>query len=133
MLPFTQTELYAILKPQPTQLDIPTFIRRAKANRRMFYLEEQFLMNLKNMICETKSTPRVLDGLLIAGVCLDPRHCCIEQSLAVFNKSILNPIVLSVQQAINQNDIFTDLAVAAMVVFQQLLKIAYKTYEQKTH
>jgi hypothetical protein len=101
MISFTQTELYQILKPTPTELDIPAFLRRAHASSRMFFLDEPFLMNLRAMICETKQTSKQLEGLLIASVCFNPVHCQMEASLHVFNKSIMNPVFQSIQQVIN--------------------------------
>jgi hypothetical protein len=85
------------------------------------------------MICDTKATSKQLDGLLIGKVCFDPQHSCIESSIAIFNKSILNPIFQTLQHIINGNDLLSEISVAAMCCLQQLIKIVYKTYDIKTH
>ena len=55
MQPFTQSDLYSVLKPTTTTLDIPAFLRRAQfVDHPLYVLEEQFLTNLKLMVCETK-------------------------------------------------------------------------------
>lgn len=135
MLSFTQTDLYQVLKPTPTELDLPSFLRRASSQRlsRLFYLDEQFLMNMKAMICDTKATSKQLDALLIASVVFDPAHSCIEHSITLFNKSVLNPVFQTLQQIINQNDLFADITVGALSTLQSLLKIIYKTYDLKVH
>ena len=133
MISFTQTDLYLVLKPSLTELDIPAFLRRAATHKQLFSLDEQFLNNLKIMICDTKATSKQLDGLLIGKVCFDPHHSCIESSLAIFNKSILNPIFQTLQHIIHANDLLSEISVAAMSCLQQLIKIIYKTYDVKTH
>lgn len=70
---------------------------------------------------------------MIAQVVLNPNFSSIEHSLDVFNKSILNPVTQAVQQAINQQDLLSDLALVALKTLQQLLKIVFKTYEVKYH
>ena len=99
----------------------------------MFYLDDQFLTNLKTMICDTKSSQKQLDGLLIATVCFNPRYSCIEHSISTFNKSVLNPVFQSLQTLLNANDLFSDMSVAGLICLQHLLKIVYKTYDIKVH
>ncbi len=48
------------------------------------------------MICDTKSTQKQIDGLLIASVCFNPNYSCIEHSISSFNKSILNPVLQTI-------------------------------------
>jgi hypothetical protein len=85
------------------------------------------------MICDTKSTQKQIDGLLIASVCFNPNYSCIEHSITSFNKSILNPVLQTIQQIIGASDIFTDVSTSALLCLQQILKIVYKTYDVKVH
>jgi hypothetical protein len=85
------------------------------------------------MICDTKSSQKQLDGLLIATVCFNPRNSCIEHSISTFNKSVLNPVFQSLQTLLNANDLLSDISVAGLICLQHLLKIVYKTYDIKVH
>jgi hypothetical protein len=50
--------------------------------------------------------------------------------MQTFNKSLLNPIMQSIQMAVNGNEILSDNAIVALKALKPLLQIIYRTYNQ---
>lgn len=81
-----------------------------------------------------KDFKRQQEGFLIASVLLDPKVCSMTATAcALFNKSLLNPIMQQIQQVVNQNEVFSDNFIVAMKCLKAILVLVYRGYDQKTH
>ena len=72
-------------------------------------------------------------GFILSSVVFDPALSDIDPYIETFNKSIVNPLLQSVNTCLKRNDIFTDQAAASLKAIEPIILLVYKNYDAKIH
>lgn len=72
-------------------------------------------------------------GFTLASVILDPDLCNLDRSADFFNKSVANPLLQSIFNAIKKHDFDNALYCAALKAFESTAKAVYSFFDAKCH
>ena len=152
---FTQSSLFQILKKgNESQLDVNAGLahvgeflravahlrsenRKGKYHHNLFEIDAKFLNTLKQLVGEGNVTgdkrKHLYFGMVLISVVFDPTIVNISAEMDFINKSVLSPLLASINMALAKNELFSGISTVTITALTTLVHFIARFFEQRVH